>query len=176
MDRHATRADDGRVTSIPIDAVVRSFPVDAATAWGLVADLRNHERWIPLTRVSIDGLRSGATAAGAVVTAVSGPFARRGFPGLADVMTVDRYDPPLGTEPGVATFTKIGHVLKGHASIVVVPAGPSSSRVFWSETVYLAGPLPRRLTGAALKPFLGGMVRYALMKARREASTTYRRR
>ena len=34
------------MTSIPIDAVVRSFPVDAATAWELVADLRNHERWI----------------------------------------------------------------------------------------------------------------------------------
>ena len=41
----------GRVTSIPIDAVVRSFPVDATTAWELVADLRNHERWIPLTRI-----------------------------------------------------------------------------------------------------------------------------
>ena len=162
----------GRVTSIPIDAVVRSFPVDATTAWALVADLRNHERWIPLTRVSLDG----PAAAGATVTAVSGPFARRGFPGLADVMTVDRYDPPVGAEPGVATFTKIGHVLKGHASIVVVPAGPSSSRVFWSEDVYLAGPLPRRLTGALLSPFLGGMVRYALLKARREARATDRRR
>ncbi len=160
----------GRVTSLPIDAVVRSFPVDATTAWSLVADLRNHERWIPLTRVSLDG----PAAAGATVTAVSGPFARRGFPGLADVMTVDRYDPPVGAEPGIATFTKIGHVLKGHASIVVVPAGPSSSRVFWSENVYLAGPLPRRLTEAALKPFLGGMVRYALMKARHEARATNR--
>ncbi|KQY23239.1 hypothetical protein ASD16_11825 [Cellulomonas sp. Root485] len=159
------------MTSIPIDAVVRSFPVDATTAWALVADLRNHERWIPLTRVSLDG----PARAGATVTAVSGPFARRGFPGLADVMTVDRYDPPVGWEPGIATFTKIGHVLKGHATIVVVPAGPSSSRVFWSEDVYLAGPLPRRLTGALVSPFLGVMVRYALLKARREARATDRR-
>lgn len=160
----------GRVTSIPIDAVVRSFPVDATTAWELVADLRNHERWIPLTRISLDR----PAGPGSTVTAVSGPFARRGFPGLADVMTIDRYDPPAGDQPGVATFTKVGHVLKGHASIVVVPAGPTSSRVLWSENVYLAGPLPRRLTEALLKPFLGGMVRYALMRARREVGATDR--
>ncbi len=153
----------GTVTSIPMDAVVRQFPVDAAAAWALVADLQNHERWIPLTRVSVDG---------STVTAVSGPFARRGFPGLKDVMTIDRYDPPTADEPGVATFTKVGRVLKGTASIVVVPAGPSSSRVLWSENVYLGGPLPRRLTEAVLKPFLGGMVRYALMRARREVGTT----
>ena len=165
MDSDVTRADDGRVTSIPIDAVVRSFPVDAGAAWDLVANLRNHERWIPLTRVTVVGSR---------VTAVSGPLARRGFPGLTDVMTIDRYDPPVGDEPGVATFTKVGRVLKGTASIVVVPAGPSSSRVFWSEHVYLAGPLPRRLTEAVLKPFLGGMVRYALMKAHHEARATDR--
>lgn len=165
MDSDVTRADDGQVTSIPIDAVVRSFPVSATAAWDLVANLRHHERWIPLTRVEVDG---------STVTAVSGPLAKRGFPGLKDVMTIDRYDPPDGSEPGVATFTKIGRVLKGTASIVVVPAGPSSSRVFWSENVYLAGPLPRRLTEAALKPFLGGMVRYALMKARREARATDR--
>jgi hypothetical protein len=148
-----------------MDAVVRSFPVDAATAWELVADLRNHERWIPLTRITVDGT---------TVTAVSGPLAKRGFPGLKDVMTIDSFDPPDGTEPGVATFTKIGRVLKGTASIVVVPAGPSSSRVFWSENVYLGGPLPRRLTEALLKPFLGGMVRYALMKAHGEARATDR--
>ncbi|MEZ0446861.1 SRPBCC family protein [Cellulomonas sp. ICMP 17802] len=153
------------MTSIPIDAVVRAFPVDATTAWELVADLRNHERWIPLTRITVDG---------STVTAVSGPLAKRGFPGLKDVMTIDRYDPPAGADPGVATFTKGGRVLKGTASIVVVPAGPSSSRVFWSENVHLAGPLPRRLTEALLKPFLGGMVRYALLKAFREARATDR--
>ena len=166
MDTDVTRADDGGVTSIPIDAVVRSFPVDATAAWELVADLRNHGRWIPLTRVRVDGW---------TVTAVSGPLARRGFPGFTDVMEIDRYDPPTGDEPGVATFTKVGRVLRGTASIVVVPAGPSSSRVFWSEHVYLAGPLPRRLTGALLAPVLGGMVRFALMRARREVSATDRR-
>ncbi|NUU16946.1 hypothetical protein HP550_06750 [Cellulomonas humilata] len=165
MDSDVTRADDGQVTSIPIDAVVRSFPVDAATAWDLVTDLRNHERWIPLTRVTVDG---------STVTAVSGPLAKRGFPGLTDVMTIDTYEPPAGDEPGIATYTKVGRVLKGHASIVVVPAGPSSSRVFWSEEVYLAGPLSRRLTGALLRPFLGVMVRYALMRARNEVRATDR--
>ncbi|MBO3086640.1 SRPBCC family protein [Cellulomonas fengjieae] len=153
------------MTSLPIDAVVRAFPVDAPTAWTLVADLRNHERWIPLTRISVDGGR---------VTAVSGLLARRGAPGLKDVMTIDRFDPPVGTEPGVAAFTKVGRVLRGTASIVVVPAGPSSSRVLWTEDVYLAGPLPRRLTGAVLRPFLGAMTRYALMRAQNEARATHR--
>jgi hypothetical protein len=38
MDSDVTRADDGQVTSIPIDAVVRSFPVSAPAAWDLVAN------------------------------------------------------------------------------------------------------------------------------------------
>ncbi|WP_028047264.1 SRPBCC family protein [Cellulomonas sp. URHE0023] len=148
------------------DAVVRAFPVDASTAWALVADARNHGRWIPLTRVGLD---TAAPEVGSVITAVSGPLARRGAPGLADVMRVDRFDPPTETRTGVAEFTKIGHVLKGTASIVVVPAGRTSCRVLWSEHVWLAGPLPRRLTALAMRPFLGGMVRYALMRASSEA-------
>lgn len=151
------------------DAVVRVFPVDAATAWALVADPRNHGRWVPLTRV---GLSTDAPEVGSVFTAVSGPFARRGALGLADVMRIDRYDPPTDTRTGVAEFTKTGHVLKGTASIVVVPAGPSSCRVLWSEHVWLAGPVPRRLTELAMRPFLGGMVRYALMRALGEVRAT----
>ncbi|WP_034610845.1 SRPBCC family protein [Cellulomonas sp. URHD0024] len=154
------------------DAVVRAFPVDAATAWALVADPRAHARWIPLTRV---GLSTSAPEVGAVVTAVSGPFATRGAPGLADVMSIDRYDPPTDTRTGVAEFTKTGHVLRGSASIVVVPAGPSSCRVLWTEHVWLAGPLPRRLTELAMRPFLGAMVRYALMRAVAEVRATDRR-
>jgi Polyketide cyclase / dehydrase and lipid transport len=150
------------------DAVVRAFPVDASTAWALVADPRNHGRWVPLTRVG----PSTAPEVGSVFTAVSGPFARRGAPGLADTMRIDRFDPPTDTRTGVAAFTKIGHVLKGTASIVVVPAGPSSCRVLWTEHVWLAGPVPRRLTELAMRPFLGGMVRYALMRAQGEVRAT----
>jgi hypothetical protein len=154
------------------DAVVRAFPVDATTAWALVADPRNHARWVPLTRVGLD---TAAPEVGSVFTAVSGPLARRGAPGLADVMRIDRYDPPTETRTGVAEFTKTGHWLRGTANIVVVPAGPTSCRVLWSEHVWLAGPVPRRLTELALRPFLGGMVRYALMRAISEARTTHRR-
>jgi len=153
------------------DAVVRAFPVDAAAAWALLTDPRNHARWIPLTRVGLD---TAAPQVGSVTTAVSGPLVRRGAPGLADVMRIDRYDPPTQTRTGVAEFTKIGHVLKGSASIVVVPAGPRSSRVLWTEHVWLAGPVPRRLTGLALRPVLGAMVRYALMRALREVRATDR--
>jgi hypothetical protein len=153
------------------DAVVRAFPVDAATAWALVADPRNHARFVPLTRVGLD---TEAPDVGSVFTAVSGPFARRGAPGLTDVMRIDRYDPPTQDRTGVATFTKIGHVLKGTASIVVVPAGPASSRVLWTEHVWLAGPAPRRLTELAMRPFLGGMMRFALSRAGGELRATDR--
>ena len=163
----------GRVTSIPIDAVVRSFPVDAATAWGLVADLRNHERWIPLTRVSLDG----PAAAGATVTAVSGPFARRGFPGLADVMTRR----PLRPAGRRGAGRRDVHQDRARAQ------GPREHRRRPRRTVVEPRVLEReRLPGRARspadsparcsRPFLGGMVRYALLKARREARATDRRR
>ena len=74
----------GRVTSIPIDAVVRVLP--GRCRHGVGAGRR------PAQPRALDPADAGvARRAGARraprCTAVSGPFARRGFPGLADVMT-----------------------------------------------------------------------------------------
>lgn len=136
------------------------LPLPAPRAWDLVADARNHARWVPMTRVDV---------ADGYVVAVTGPRARRGGGGLVDRMRVDRFDPPQGDEPGVAEFTKVGRVLRGTARIEVVALGPDSARVSWTESVHLAGPVPAALTRAAGAPFLALMVRRALRLATSEA-------
>lgn len=140
--------------------VTRTLPLPADRAWDLVADARNHARWVPFTRVDV--------VEGEVV-AVTGPRARRGGGGLVDRMRVDRFDPPAGGRPGVAEFVKVGRVLHGSARIDVTPAGPDATRVTWREDVHLAGPLPRRLTAAVGAPVLAAMVRRALRMAADEA-------
>jgi hypothetical protein len=155
-------------------SVVRVLPLDPADAWDLLVDARHHARWIPLTRVDAP---QGPPRLGADVVAVSGPFARRGTPGLVDRMRIDRFEPPAVDAPGVAVFTKQGPLLLGQARIEVAAAGPGRSRVTWSERVHLAGPLPPALTGRLLAPVLRGMLRFALGRAVLEvASATNRRR
>ncbi|MDC7121662.1 SRPBCC family protein [Cellulomonas fimi] len=139
----------------------RVLPLPAARAWDLVADARNHARWIPLTRVDV---------ADGYVVAVSGPRAQRGGGGLVDRMRIDRFDPPHDDEPGVAEFTKVGRVLRGTARIEVAAAGPDAARVTWTESVHLAGPLPAGLTRAVGAPLLELMVRRALRMAAHEAA------
>ena len=139
----------------------RVLPLPAPRAWDLVADARNHARWVPLTRVDV---------ADGHVVAVTGPRARRGGGGLVDRMRIDRFDPPHDDRPGVAEFTKVGRVLRGTARIEVQAAGPDAARVSWTESVHLAGPLPAGLTRAASAPFLTLMVRRALRLAAHEAA------
>jgi hypothetical protein len=100
--------------------------------------------------------------------AVSGPFARGGGRGLVDRMRVERYDPPTPDGAGVATFVKVGRVLRGEARIEVAAAGPASSQVSWVEDVYLGGPLPRRLTGALVGPSVRAMTAWALHRVAAE--------
>ncbi|MGV8978465.1 MAG: SRPBCC family protein [Cellulomonas sp.] len=152
-------------------SVVRVLPLDPPDAWELLVDARHHARWIPLTRV--DGPPPGL---GAQVVAVSGPFARRGAPGLVDRMQIDRFEPPAGDAPGVAVFIKRGPLLLGEARIEVAGAGPGRSRVTWSERVHLVGPLPAAVTGRLLAPVLRGMLRFALGRAVLEVAGTTNRR
>lgn len=163
----------GRPTSHEV-SVVRVLPLDAADAWDLLVDARHHARWIPLTRVDAP---PGPPGLGTRVVAVSGPFARRGAPGLVDRMRIDRFDPPVDDAPGVAVFTKQGPLLLGVARIEVAAAGPGRSLVTWSERVHLAGPFPAAVTGPLLAPVLRGMLRLALARAVLEvARATNRRR
>lgn len=143
-------------------AVSRVLPLDAAAAWDLLLDGRNHERWIPLTRID---LPDGPLRLGARFEATSGPFARRGAPGLLDRMRLDRCDPPTADRPGDALFTKLGPLLLGDAGLSVADAGPGRARVTWSERVVLAGPVP---AGPVLAPVLGLMLRLALARIARE--------
>ncbi|PVU83424.1 Immediate-early protein 2 [Cellulomonas sp. WB94] len=153
-------------------SVERVLPLDAGDAWDLLVDARHHARWIPLTRVD-----APPPALGVQVVAVSGPFARRGAPGLADRMRIDRFEPPAGDAPGVAVFTKQGPLLLGEARIEIAGAGPGRARVTWSERVHLAGPLPAAVTGRLMAPVLRGMLRFALARAVLEvAGATNRRR
>ncbi|WP_051681904.1 SRPBCC family protein [Cellulomonas sp. HZM] len=139
----------------------RTFPLDADATWDLLTDARNHARWIPLTRVD-----AGPAVVGARVVAVSGPSARRGGGGFVDRMEVTRADPP-SARPRVAVFVKHGPVLLGEARIAVLPAGPTSAHVRWSEDVHLAR-VPRAVGRVLLAPFVGLMLRWALLRAARE--------
>ncbi len=147
--------------------VARALNVPAGVAWRVLTDARRHGSWVPLTRVTTDG----PARVGQRVVAVSGPGARRGGPGLVDRMVVVRYDAPgddVGGRAGVAVYAKRGPVLRGEASVVVVPTGPTTCRVTWTEHVPLAGPLPVALTARLSRPFLAVMLRIVLHRASRD--------
>lgn len=148
-------------------SAARTLPLPADEAWDLLADARNHARWVPLTRVEVDG----PVQAGTRIRATSGPGARRGWPGIVDRMEITRADPPGPHR--VAVFVKRGPVLLGEARIEVTAAGADRSRVLWTEDVHLAH-VPPALGRALLRPFLGLMLRAALNAAGREVRATDR--
>ncbi|UJP41036.1 SRPBCC family protein [Cellulomonas palmilytica] len=125
-------------------------------AWDLLVDARHHARWIPWTTVSTDG-----------PPAVGGRVEARTARVLVDRMTITRLDPPDGDRAGVAVFAKRGPLLLGRA-LIAVRADGDESHVLWLEDVHLAGPLPRALTRAALRPVLAGTAALALRAVRRE--------
>jgi len=138
--------------------------MSAETAWALVTDVRNHARWVPLTRID----SSDVLAVGDTFTAVTGPGSRRGWPGLPDRMVVEHFSPPDSSAgiAGVATYRKLGPVLLGTAEVQVLPDGDSCV-VLWTEDVHLRG-LPRRLTAPVLRPVLAAMVRVVMRRLRVE--------
>lgn len=149
----------------------RVVDLDAASAFALVADVRNHVRWIPLTRgryptTSTGELPPAPFPVGTRFTMFSGPGG-----GLPDRMVVTELA-AAGADPACPTSSitlrKAGPVLLGTAGIVVEPAGPGRSRITWWEDAYLAGPLPARVTRAVVGPVLAMMMRLALAKVGRE--------
>ncbi|MHA7133466.1 SRPBCC family protein [Oerskovia turbata] len=159
-------------------------PIGAERAFGLVADVRTHPRWVPMSRGifhSPDGSPVRAAAwrpeVGAEFTMVSGPFAPQGAPGFPDRMRITQWEPPRPDgSAGRATFLKLGPGLLGTAGIVVVPlaahhpAAPARGApvercaVTWWEDVYLAGPLPRAVTAPLAARVLDGMIRVSLRR------------
>ncbi|NLF04485.1 MAG: SRPBCC family protein [Actinomycetales bacterium] len=138
------------------------LPVPAEEAWALVTDVRNHARWVPLTRVDA----APALRVGDRFTAVTGPGARRGGPGLPDRMVVERLVPPTAGRPGRARYRKVGPVLLGTAEVGVRPDG-EHAELEWIEDVHLRG-LPRGATAWCMRPLLGLMLRVVVRRLEAE--------
>jgi hypothetical protein len=151
---------DREATAVAARAVL---PLSAAEAWALVTDVRQHERWVPMTRIEAPG----TLEVGDSFTAVTGPTARTGGPGLVDRMTVLRADPPTAREIGVADYRKDGPVLRGGAGIEVRPLGPDWSEVTWIEQIGLRG-LPTALTDIVARPASRLMLEVVLRRVRRD--------
>lgn len=165
-------------------ALTRVVAAPADVVWELVTDVRNHARWVPLTRIDVEapsggqGTPSGARPASRVgdrFVGVTGPTATRGGPGMADAMVVERFDPPVparGREPareGVAVYRKQGPVLLGDAEVRVRPLGPRHCAVTWVERVHVRG-LPRPVGAALVAGSLAGMLRLVLHRLTTEVA------
>ncbi|WP_199422826.1 SRPBCC family protein [Actinotalea solisilvae] len=158
--------------------VSRVVAAPADVVWGVVTDVRNHARWIPLTRVDVEpGPPDAAPASriGERFVGVTGPTATRGGRGMADAMVVERFDPPVparGREPareGVAVYRKQGPVLLGDAEVRVRPLGPRHCTVTWVERVHVRG-LPRPVGSALVAATMAGMLRLVLHRVATEVA------
>lgn len=152
-------------------AVTRVLAGQPDAVFDLVADVRQHSRWIPLTWGAFpagpagDPLPDGPLPRGARFTMYS-------HPGIVDRMEVVGLDRPaagsVGSERHSLVLRKAGPLLRGTAGIDVEPVDHASSLVTWWEEVALAGPLPARLTSPLLAVPLGLMLRLALHRVARE--------
>lgn len=168
----------------------------ADEVWAALLDLPRHARWIPWTRVeagpaavgtrvrAVSGPRATRGGGGLVDEMV---VVRHEPPGTGDddrrtgderradddMRTGDETRTGDGARAGVAVLRKLGPVLLGAATIVVRPLperpdGRPRTRVTWTEDVFLAGPLPRAVTAALLRPALTLMLRRAMRSAVRD--------
>ncbi|SDC86561.1 Polyketide cyclase / dehydrase and lipid transport [Sanguibacter gelidistatuariae] len=153
--------------------VTRVVDLDAASTFALLADVRNHVRWIPLTHgrypmTAAGPLPAGPFPVGTRFTMISGPG--RGLPDRMIVTELRTAGPGAACTTSSMTLRKAGPVLLGAAGIIVEPSGPGRSRVTWWEDAYLAGPVPARVTRAVVGPVLGAMMRLALARFAREVA------
>ncbi|WP_043502275.1 SRPBCC family protein [Georgenia sp. SUBG003] len=140
----------------------RTLPAPAAEAFALLADLRGHHRWIPLTTTDAP---PPPARRGDVLTAVTAGFFR-------DRMQVEDVRHPDGDRhDGELRVRKLGPVILGDVRITVTPAGPGTCVADWQEDVWLRGPLPRGLTRLVLSPVLEAMTALALQRVARHLTT-----
>lgn len=136
----------------------RTLPASATDAFALLADLRGHHRWIPLTTTDAP---PPPVRRGDALTALTAGF-------LPDRMRVEHVRHPGGDrEDGELQVRKLGPVLLGDVEITVTPAGPRACVADWREDVWLRGPLPRGLTRLLLSPVLEAMTALALRRVAR---------
>lgn len=127
----------------------RTLPLPAAEAFDLLADLGGHGRWIPLTRMAVPAheLAEGDE----IVARTAGVF--------VDRMRIERLEAPR-----VLELRKLGPVLLGTARIEVRAISPGWSRVRWTESVHLRGPLAPEVSRALLAAPLAAMTGLALSR------------
>lgn len=153
-------------------SVTRVLPGQPGEVFDLVADVRHHSRWIPLTRGSFPVEHSGRPLPAGPLP-LGARFTMYSHPGIVDRMEVVGLEGPSGGALGGPerhrlVLRKAGPLLQGTAGIDVEPVDHASSLVTWWEQVYLAGPLPARVTSALLGLPLGLMLRLALHRVSRE--------
>lgn len=169
MPRPRTDADDALLARRPDGragaTVTRVLRLPAERVWAVVTDVRNHSRWVPMTRMAA----AAELRVGDAFEAVSGPFAGSGAPGLADRMVLERLEPPSTEDgrTGVAVYRKLGPVLLGTAEVHVRPLGAEHCALTWVEDVHLRG-LPPAASAWLLRPVLGGMLHVVLARASAE--------
>jgi hypothetical protein len=113
----------------------------ASQVWAELVDWRKHGDWAPLTSVRITTDHADGVGAGFVARTGIGPL------GFDDPMTVVRWQPPVGDEPGdppgLCEVEKHGRVIHGKAWFDVIALPGGRTRVFWHEDVTVT---PRRVT------------------------------
>lgn len=163
-----TRHPERRHPGVAVRRVVLHVP--APLAFELLTDVRRHAAWVPLTRIDVHGPTAddGRLLPGGTFTAVTGPAARRGLPGLPDRMRLETADPPVGRRQGTARFVKLGPVLTGWAELTVRPLGDALCEVTWTERIGVRG-VPTALSDTMGRPLTAAMLRAVLRRAAREA-------
>ncbi|GAA2702216.1 SRPBCC family protein [Actinoplanes palleronii] len=117
--------------------VTQQVRAPAATVWAVLVDWPRHGDWAPLTSVRVTSADATGVGAAFVARTGIGPLA------FDDPMTVTRWHPPSGDEPGRCEIVKRGRVVLGTAWFSVVPLPGDRCRVDWGEDVTVT---PHRLT------------------------------
>ncbi len=167
----AARRPDPRRPGVAVRRVV--LPVPAPRAFALLTDVRRHAAWVPLTRIDLHGPADddGRLLAGGTFTAVTGPAARRGAPGLPDRMRLESAEAPVGRRTGTARFVKLGPLLTGWAELDVRPLGEALCEVTWRERIGVRG-VPAAITDVLGTPLTAAMLRTVLRHAARDPDHT----
>lgn len=101
-------------------------------AFARITDWERHSDHIPLTTVTVTS--TGPLGVGSTFVGRTGLGPLR----FDDPMTITRWQPPHGQEPGSCRLDKTGSVVLGWAEIEVRPQG-SGSLVLWTEEARVRG-------------------------------------
>ena len=123
-------------------------PLPPEVAWRRLVDWSAHGRFVPLTRIRVNG----TGGVGTVFVARTG-LGRLGFD---DPMEVVAWDPPRH-----ARIEKRGRVVRGWAELTVTPDG-DGALVTWTEEATprgLPGPVAERLGRRLFRRVVRGLLR-----------------